>query len=96
MNTDQDRSLTIPSLCIQEVNSRQYYDQSPEAHPKAYGGLEVCTGSGVEGGDMGTIMAQPILNTANTETLLTVEPKVSYMSHDLWWVNVDSRDVTIH
>ncbi|XP_021457892.2 uncharacterized protein zgc:193801 isoform X1 [Oncorhynchus mykiss] len=78
---------TFQIQVTQEVNSRQYYDQSPEAHPKAYGGLEVCTGSGVEGGDMGTIMAQPILNTANTETLLTVEPKVSYMSHDLCSVN---------
>ncbi|XP_041754468.1 uncharacterized protein LOC121582609 isoform X2 [Coregonus clupeaformis] len=72
---------TFQIQVTQEVNSRQYYDQSPEAHPKAYGGLEVCMGSEVEGGDMGTIMAQPV---ANTETLLTVEPKVSYMSHDLW------------
>ncbi|CAB1318668.1 unnamed protein product, partial [Coregonus sp. 'balchen'] len=59
---------TFQIQVTQEVNSRQYYDQSPEAHPKAYGGLEVCMGSEVEGGDMGTIMAQPV---ANTETLLT-------------------------
>ncbi|XP_041706644.2 uncharacterized protein LOC121541589 isoform X1 [Coregonus clupeaformis] len=63
---------TFQIQVTQEVNSRQYYDQNPEAHPKAYGGLEVC--SGAEGGAVGTIVAQPVLNT---ETLLTVEHKDS-------------------
>ncbi|XP_013983872.1 uncharacterized protein isoform X2 [Salmo salar] len=67
---------TFQIQVTQEVNSRQYYDQNPEAHPKAYGGLDVC--SGAAGGTVGTIVAQPVLNT---EALLTVERKDSSMNN---------------
>uniref|UniRef100_A0A4W5Q8E7 Zgc:193801 n=1 Tax=Hucho hucho TaxID=62062 RepID=A0A4W5Q8E7_9TELE len=67
---------TFQIQVTQEVNSRQYYDQNPEAQPKAYGGLEVC--SGAEGGTVGTIVAQPVLNT---EALLTVERKDSSVNN---------------
>lgn len=77
---------TFQIQVTQEVNCRQYYDHSAEAHPKAYGGPTVCTDSRLEGGALSTILAQPCLST-NTETLHTVEPKVSYVSHELCSVN---------
>lgn len=68
--------LEIPSLfaCVftQNVNCRQYYGESSEAHAKAYEGLAVS----LDGASIGSILTQPILNSG-TETLLTVEPKVN-------------------
>ncbi|XP_010876370.1 uncharacterized protein zgc:193801 isoform X2 [Esox lucius] len=71
---------TFQIQVTQEVNSRQYYDHSPEAHPKAYGGMEVCSVSGADGGAVGTIMANPGLST---ETLVTVEPKDSSVNNGI-------------
>lgn len=64
-------------VCVlsQNVNCRQYYGESSEAHAKAYEGLAVSLGPGGDGTSIGSILTQPILATG-TETLLTVEPKV--------------------
>lgn len=63
---------TFQIQVTQNVNCRQYYGESSEAHAKAYEGLAVSLGP--DGASIGSILTQPILNTG-TETLLTVEPK---------------------
>lgn len=63
----------------QNVNCRQYYGESSEAHAKAYEGLAVSLGPGGDGTSIGSILTQPFLTTG-TETLLTVEPKVDKVS----------------
>lgn len=73
----------------QNVNCRQYYGESSEAHAKAYEGLAVSLGTGGDGTSIGSILTQPILTTG-TETLLTVEPKVDkitklYFGHEPFW-----------
>ncbi|XP_062339952.1 uncharacterized protein zgc:193801 [Osmerus eperlanus] len=77
---------TFQIQVTQEVNCRQYYDNSAEAHPKAYGGPTVCPDSGLEGVALSTILGQPCQNS-NSETLHAVEPKVPYISHELCNVN---------
>ncbi|CAB1332628.1 unnamed protein product [Coregonus sp. 'balchen'] len=61
---------------IKGEKSRQYYDQNPEAHPKAYGGLEVC--SGAEGGAVGTIDSR-----VNSRILVMAEGEVGPSQHTL-------------
>ncbi|KTG06470.1 hypothetical protein cypCar_00026691 [Cyprinus carpio] len=63
---------TFQIQVTQNVNCRQYYGESSEAHAKAYEGLAVSLGPSGDG--FGSILTQPILTT-DTETLLTVEPK---------------------
>ncbi|XP_067232284.1 uncharacterized protein zgc:193801 [Chanodichthys erythropterus] len=65
---------TFQIQVTQNVNCRQYYGESSEAHAKAYEGLAVSLGSGGDGTSIGSILTHPILTTG-TETLLTVEPK---------------------
>ncbi|XP_043077860.1 uncharacterized protein zgc:193801 [Puntigrus tetrazona] len=65
---------TFQIQVTQNVNCRQYYGESSEAHAKAYEGLAVSLGPGGDGTSIGSILTQPILTTG-TETLLTVEPK---------------------
>ncbi|XP_056302345.1 uncharacterized protein LOC130214596 [Danio aesculapii] len=65
---------TFQIQVTQNVNCRQYYGESSEAHVKAYEGLAVGLGPGEDGTSIGSILTQPILTTG-TETLLTVEPK---------------------
>uniref|UniRef100_A0A8C2CW46 Zgc:193801 n=1 Tax=Cyprinus carpio TaxID=7962 RepID=A0A8C2CW46_CYPCA len=63
---------TFQIQVTQNVNCRQYYGESSEAHAKAYEGLAVSLGPSGDG--FGSILTQPILTT-DTETLQTVEPK---------------------
>lgn len=63
-------------VLTQNVNCRQYYGESSEAHAKAYEGMAVSLTPGGDGVSIGSILTQPILTTG-TETLLTVEPKVN-------------------
>uniref|UniRef100_A0A8C1MJP0 Zgc:193801 n=1 Tax=Cyprinus carpio TaxID=7962 RepID=A0A8C1MJP0_CYPCA len=65
---------TFQIQVTQNVNCRQYYGESSEAHAKAYEGLAVSLGPGGDGTSIGSIITQPFLTTG-TETLLTVEPK---------------------
>lgn len=65
---------TFQIQVTQNVNCRQYYGESSEAHAKAYEGLAVSLGPGGDGTSIGSILTQPFLTTG-TETLLTVEPK---------------------
>ncbi|XP_051536725.1 uncharacterized protein LOC127430743 isoform X2 [Myxocyprinus asiaticus] len=65
---------TFQIQVTQNVNCRQYYGESSEAHAKAYEGLAVSFGPGGDDTSIGSILTQPIL-TAGSETLLTVEPK---------------------
>ncbi|XP_051956199.1 uncharacterized protein LOC127625147 [Xyrauchen texanus] len=65
---------TFQIQVTQNVNCRQYYGESSEAHAKAYEGLAVSFGTGGDDTSIGSILTQPIL-TAGSETLLTVEPK---------------------
>ncbi|KPP59411.1 hypothetical protein Z043_122671, partial [Scleropages formosus] len=66
---------TFQIQVTQEVNNRQYYEQSAEAHPKAYGGLAVGTVNG-DGCTLGSMLAQTVINTSTSaETLLTQAPK---------------------
>ncbi|XP_016085072.1 uncharacterized protein [Sinocyclocheilus grahami] len=65
---------TFQIQVTQNVNCRQYYGESSEAHAEAYEGLTVSLGPGGDGTSIGAILTQPFLTTG-TETLLTVEPK---------------------
>ncbi|XP_066546080.1 uncharacterized protein LOC136713076 [Amia ocellicauda] len=69
---------TFQIQITQEVNSRQYYEQSAEAHPKAYGGLTITAGSNGDYSTIGSVLAHTVIATATgTETLLTEVPKDS-------------------
>ncbi|KAL7844915.1 hypothetical protein SRHO_G00234550 [Serrasalmus rhombeus] len=78
---------TFQIQVTQDVNCRQYYSGTAEAHAKAYSGLAVSLDAG---GDptaaVGSIMAQPVL-TATTDneaaTLLTIEPKADSESNGI-------------
>nr|XP_015221759.1 PREDICTED: uncharacterized protein LOC102686786 isoform X1 [Lepisosteus oculatus] len=75
---------TFQIQITQEVNSRQYYEQSAEAHPKAYSGLPVTAGSNGDYSTIGSILAQTVIATAaGTETLLTEVPKDSSVSNGI-------------
>ncbi|XP_028829537.1 uncharacterized protein LOC114786524 isoform X2 [Denticeps clupeoides] len=75
---------TFQIQVTQEVNSRQYYDQSAEAHPKAYSGLSVSLSPCAVGSTFGSILTRPALSpSVTTETLLTVEPKESPMDNGI-------------
>ncbi|XP_039361831.1 uncharacterized protein LOC120386494 isoform X6 [Mauremys reevesii] len=52
---------TFQIQITQDVNSRQYYQHSAEAHPKAYGGLHVSTGASVNVMAIGSVLAQTVL-----------------------------------
>nr|XP_008171527.1 uncharacterized protein LOC101954133 isoform X2 [Chrysemys picta bellii] len=52
---------TFQIQITQDVNSRQYYQHSAEAHPKAYGGLHVSTGASVDVMAIGSVLAQTVL-----------------------------------
>ncbi|KAL4617450.1 hypothetical protein GN956_G21175, partial [Arapaima gigas] len=74
---------TFQIQVTQEVNNRQYYEQSAEAHPKAYGGLAVGT---INGDDcsLGSVLAQTLINTSTSaEALLTQAPKDSSVSNGI-------------
>ncbi|XP_066502198.1 centromere protein F [Hoplias malabaricus] len=70
---------TFQIQVTQDVNCRQYYSGTPEAQVKAYSGLAISLDSCVDAAAtaVGSIVAQPILTTSDTEasTLLTDEPK---------------------
>ncbi|MGH0132347.1 UNVERIFIED_CONTAM: hypothetical protein FKN15_063350 [Acipenser sinensis] len=66
------------------VNSRQYYEQSAEAHPKAYGGLAITAGSNGDYSTIGSVLAQTVIATATgTETLITEVSKDSSVSNGI-------------
>ncbi|XP_053862959.1 uncharacterized protein LOC128824972 isoform X2 [Malaclemys terrapin pileata] len=52
---------TFQIQITQDVNSRQYYQHSAEAHPKAYGSLHVSTGASIDVMAIGSVLAQTIL-----------------------------------
>ncbi|XP_058889318.1 uncharacterized protein LOC117426177 isoform X2 [Acipenser ruthenus] len=75
---------TFQIQITQEVNSRQYYEQSVEAHPKAYGGLAITAGSNGDYNTIGSVLAQTVIATATgTETLITEVSKVSSVSNGI-------------
>ncbi|KAK1803683.1 hypothetical protein P4O66_021094, partial [Electrophorus voltai] len=66
----------IMSGRIADVNCRQYYSGSAEAHERAYSGLAVSVGSGPAAA--GSVIAQSLLTTASdpeAASILAVEPK---------------------
>ncbi|KAJ8339208.1 hypothetical protein SKAU_G00359940 [Synaphobranchus kaupii] len=65
---------TFQIQITQEVNSRQYYEQSAEAHPKAYSGLAIGAGSNGDYSAVGPMLTQTIIATS-TDGLLTEGPK---------------------
>ncbi|XP_061119437.1 uncharacterized protein zgc:193801 [Conger conger] len=72
---------TFQIQITQEVNSRQYYEQSAEAHPKAYSGLAIGAGSN---GDYSAVLTQTIIATpTSSDTLLTDEPKDSSVNNGI-------------
>ncbi|XP_069475372.1 uncharacterized protein [Ambystoma mexicanum] len=54
---------TFQIQVTQDINSRQYYEASPEAHPKAYGGLPISIGTNIDLMSFGSLMAQGSLTT---------------------------------
>ncbi|CAM5099866.1 unnamed protein product [Natator depressus] len=52
---------TFQIQITQDVNSRQYYQHSAEAHPKAYGSLHVSTGASIDVMAIGSVLAQTVL-----------------------------------
>ncbi|XP_073168772.1 uncharacterized protein [Lepidochelys kempii] len=52
---------TFQIQVTQDVNSRQYYQHSTEAHPKAYGSLHVSTGASIDVMAIGSVLAQTVL-----------------------------------
>ncbi|XP_067406416.1 uncharacterized protein [Emydura macquarii macquarii] len=52
---------TFQIQITQDVNSRQYYQHSTEAHPKAYGGLHVSTAGSIDVMAIGSVLAQTVL-----------------------------------
>ncbi|XP_019394856.1 PREDICTED: uncharacterized protein LOC109312936 [Crocodylus porosus] len=52
---------TFQIQIAQDINSRQYYERSAEANPKAYGGHNVSTGANVDVMSIGALLAQNVL-----------------------------------
>ncbi|XP_030438682.1 uncharacterized protein LOC115660918 isoform X3 [Gopherus evgoodei] len=79
---------TFQIQITQDVNSRQYYQHSAEAHPKAYGGLHVSTGASVDVMAIGSVLAQTVLASGSpvfttdkgTENLLDSPAKDSRLN----------------
>ncbi|XP_032620557.1 uncharacterized protein LOC116815899 isoform X2 [Chelonoidis abingdonii] len=79
---------TFQIQITQDVNSRQYYQHSAEAHPKAYGGLHVSTGASVDMMAIGSVLAQTVLASGSpvfttdkgTENLLDSPAKDSRLN----------------
>ncbi|KAG5834478.1 hypothetical protein ANANG_G00261940 [Anguilla anguilla] len=75
---------TFQIQITQEVNSRQYYEQSAEAHPKAYSGLAIGAGSNGDYSAIGPVLTQTIIATStSTDTLLTEGPKDSSVNNGI-------------
>ncbi|XP_041059300.1 uncharacterized protein zgc:193801 isoform X3 [Carcharodon carcharias] len=58
---------TFQIQITQEVNSRQYYEQSAEAHHKAYGGSQVTSGGAVDITSISPVVTEATINTSTTE-----------------------------
>lgn len=52
------------------MNSRQYYEQSAEAHHKAYGGTQVTSGGTVNISSVSPVITENVISTSAT-TLAT-------------------------
>ncbi|KAJ8286903.1 hypothetical protein GJAV_G00044720 [Gymnothorax javanicus] len=75
---------TFQIQITQEVNNRQYYEQSAEAHPKAYSGLAIGTGTNGDYSAIGPVLTQTIISTStNADTLLTEGSKDSSVSNGI-------------
>ncbi|XP_078277659.1 uncharacterized protein LOC144605888 isoform X2 [Rhinoraja longicauda] len=61
---------TFQIQVTQEVNSRQYYEQSAEAHHKAYGGTQVTSGGTVNMASVSPVITETVISTSAT-TLAT-------------------------
>lgn len=61
---------TFQIQVTQEVNSRQYYEQSAEAHHKAYGGTQVTSGGTVNISSVSPVITENVISTSAT-TLAT-------------------------
>ncbi|XP_072921815.1 uncharacterized protein [Hemitrygon akajei] len=62
---------TFQIQVTQEVNSRQYYEQSAEAHHKAYGGTQVTSGGAMNITSVSPVITETAVSTSTT-TLATV------------------------
>lgn len=56
---------TFQIQVTQDINSRHYYESSPEAHPKAYGGLAIAVGTNVELMSLSSEMAKGSLTAVS-------------------------------
>ncbi|KAJ8404476.1 hypothetical protein AAFF_G00337430 [Aldrovandia affinis] len=75
---------TFQIQITQEVNSRQYYEQSAEAHPKAYSGLAIGAGSNGDYSAIGPMLTQTIIATSTSaDTLLADGPKDSSVNNGI-------------
>ncbi|XP_067862013.1 uncharacterized protein zgc:193801 [Heptranchias perlo] len=61
---------TFQIQITQEVNNRQYYEQSAEAHHKAYGGSQVTSGGTMDIASISPIVTETVITTSTT-TLAT-------------------------
>ncbi|XP_048412020.1 uncharacterized protein zgc:193801 isoform X2 [Stegostoma tigrinum] len=61
---------TFQIQIAQEVNSRQYYEQSAEAHHKAYGGNRITSGGTIDVTPISPVVTEVAINTT-TSTLTT-------------------------
>ncbi|XP_067910981.1 uncharacterized protein zgc:193801 isoform X2 [Heterodontus francisci] len=57
---------TFQIQITQEVNSRQYYEQSAEAHHKAYGGSQVTSGGTMDITSVSPAITEAAINTSTT------------------------------
>ncbi|XP_064424345.1 uncharacterized protein ZGC:193801 isoform X2 [Latimeria chalumnae] len=71
---------TFQIQITQEVNNRQYYEQSAEAHLKAYGGLHVTAGANIDVTSIGSILAQTVITTG-ASTFTEEKNAVNLISH---------------
>ncbi|XP_069788989.1 myosin heavy chain, non-muscle isoform X2 [Narcine bancroftii] len=55
---------TFQIQVTQEVNSRQYYEQSAEAHHKAYGGTQVTSGSAMNIASVSPVIAETVISSS--------------------------------
>lgn len=87
---------------MQDVNSRQYYQHSAEAHPKAYGSLHVSTGASIDVMAIGSVLAQTVLASGSpvfttdkgTESLSGNPAKVRFVTR--WGLSQSERSQARH
>ncbi|XP_072346385.1 uncharacterized protein [Scyliorhinus torazame] len=74
---------TFQIQITQEVNSRQYYEQSAEAHHKAYGGSQVTSGGAVDITSISPVVTEVAIDTSTTERSDNIAGKDSSLTNGI-------------